>query len=212
MSNLPSVIESFLEQVTILRPDLPAADLDPADDDAGPWFIDFDLTGLYGQTGASVLTVEWRPQQGFGIFTGDRALFGERPTEVHRHPEFAARRIAQLLSTVHKVGDNADAQSAAPVLQSAWLRELRELHDLSQMEMAARMDVQQAAISRLERRAELKLTSVANYVKALGGTLRIHAHFEECDLPIAIGSESHGAKSATSGVNSGERRKKIEAG
>jgi transcriptional regulator with XRE-family HTH domain len=55
------------------------------------------------------------------------------------------------------------------------LAQLRETLQVSQEELAAKLKVTQAAISRLERRPNLLLESISNYVEALGGRLELHA-------------------------------------
>ncbi|MDQ0422997.1 putative transcriptional regulator/DNA-binding XRE family transcriptional regulator [Peteryoungia aggregata LMG 23059] len=57
------------------------------------------------------------------------------------------------------------------------LRRLRLLSGLTQAEMAARMNVQQAAISKLEKGGEVYLSTVQRYVEALGASLRVDAVF-----------------------------------
>ena len=55
------------------------------------------------------------------------------------------------------------------------LAELRETLQVSQEELAKKLKVTQAAISRLERRPNPLLESIANYIEALGGRLELHA-------------------------------------
>jgi DNA-binding transcriptional regulator YiaG len=55
------------------------------------------------------------------------------------------------------------------------LAELREALHLSQQELAGKLKVTQAAISRLERRPNVLIESIANYIEALGGRLELHA-------------------------------------
>jgi DNA-binding transcriptional regulator YiaG len=55
------------------------------------------------------------------------------------------------------------------------LSELREALQISQGDLAKKLRVTQAAISRLERRPNLLVESIANYVEALGGRLELHA-------------------------------------
>ena len=55
------------------------------------------------------------------------------------------------------------------------LAELREALQVSQGDSAKKLRVTQAAISRLERRPNLLVESIANYVEALGGRLELHA-------------------------------------
>ena len=62
-------------------------------------------------------------------------------------------------------------------LISAGLRlsELRQAQGLSQSEVASRLGVSQERISKLERAEDVKLSTLENYVNALGGQLSISA-------------------------------------
>ncbi len=64
---------------------------------------------------------------------------------------------------------------AARDLAEMELAELREALQLSQETLAQRLKVTQVAISRLERRPNVFLESIANYVEALGGRLELYA-------------------------------------
>ena len=64
------------------------------------------------------------------------------------------------------------------------LRRLRLLAGLTQDQIAARMDVQQAAISKIEKGGEIYLSTVQRYVEALGAYLRLNAHFPN-DAPFS---------------------------
>lgn len=57
------------------------------------------------------------------------------------------------------------------------LKKLRELAGLTQQEMATRLDIGQASISKIERRGDVHIHSLERYVAALGATLRIEATF-----------------------------------
>ena len=55
------------------------------------------------------------------------------------------------------------------------LVELREALQVSQEMLAKKLKVTQVAISRLERRPNVLVESIANYVEALGGKLELYA-------------------------------------
>ena len=57
------------------------------------------------------------------------------------------------------------------------LRELREAKKLTQEEMASRLRVEQAAISKLERRQDMYLSTLNKYVSGMGGKLEVTAVF-----------------------------------
>lgn len=53
------------------------------------------------------------------------------------------------------------------------LGHLRQRMAVSQQEMANRLEVSQPAISKLEQQADMQLSTLRNYVEALGGELEI---------------------------------------
>jgi transcriptional regulator with XRE-family HTH domain len=53
------------------------------------------------------------------------------------------------------------------------LRQLRQRLSVSQREMAERLEVSQPAISQLEQQRDMQLSTLRNYVAALGGELEI---------------------------------------
>ncbi|HEV8542595.1 MAG TPA: helix-turn-helix transcriptional regulator [Verrucomicrobiae bacterium] len=119
------------------------------------------------------LTLEYLAKTGFGIFRRN-AGFGEGPAEVYRTAELAADRVAQLIASGKKRRETLS------------LKDLRELYGCSQVQLADKIVVQQAAISRFEQRSEVKLGTLAAAVKALGGELEVRAHFRDCDVPISL--------------------------
>jgi len=74
----------------------------------------------------------------------------------------------------------ADTRTVGPEL-----RRLRLLADLTQEQIAQRMNVQQAAVSKIEKGGEVYLTTVQRYVEALGASLRLNAHFPS-DTPLSL--------------------------
>lgn len=118
-------------------------------------------------------TLEYRPGKGFGLFH-ENAGYGEGPTEIYRTPELATRRLAQLMSA-----RNSNASRLN-------LKGIRELYGQSQVTLAKKAGVKQPAISRFEKRGEVKLTTLAAAIKALGGKLEVRAHFEDADVPISL--------------------------
>lgn len=59
---------------------------------------------------------------------------------------------------------------AVGIILSSQLAHLREAVGLTQTELAERLDVKQAAISRLERRADMKVSNLIRYLEGLGGS------------------------------------------
>ena len=94
--------------------------------------------------------------------------------------------LAEELSALPKERqDSIAARSAQIRLEEITLRHLREKLGLSQSELAQRLDVQQPAISKLERRQNLELNTLRSVVNALGGTIEIIVRVPDKD-PILL--------------------------
>ena len=59
------------------------------------------------------------------------------------------------------------------------LTELRNALGVSQEELAQLMDKKQAAISRFERRSDMHISTLREFIAALGGRLQVIASFPE---------------------------------
>jgi len=66
------------------------------------------------------------------------------------------------------------------------LRELRHAAHKTQKTVARTLNMGQDGVSRLEKRSDLLLSTLRNYVEAVGGSLTLVAQFPEQE-PIAIG-------------------------
>lgn len=67
------------------------------------------------------------------------------------------------------------------------LAELREQRGVTQEQLAQAMEVKQPYVSKIERHGDLYLSTLTNYVTALGGELHLRAVFpdqEEVDLVV----------------------------
>jgi transcriptional regulator with XRE-family HTH domain len=56
---------------------------------------------------------------------------------------------------------------------------LREAREMTQVHLAKILGVNQAAVSKLERRADMYVSTLHSFVKAMGGELKITARFPE---------------------------------
>lgn len=66
------------------------------------------------------------------------------------------------------------------------LQELRQARALSQAELAEVLGLNQATISKLERRTDMYLSSLRRFVEAMGGELEISASFPEGRVRIRL--------------------------
>lgn len=76
------------------------------------------------------------------------------------------------------------ATKKEPVHVGRALGELRRARGLTQQEVASRLDTTQPEVSKLERRWDVRVSTLSAYVGALGGRLVISARLADGDTPI----------------------------
>ena len=163
--DLPAAIRQILEALETMHTGLDLR-CERGGDTSGDWWID-----VGHQRGS--FTVHWAPEFGFGLHpASDAAVFGELSTERYRDTVMLLRRVGQLL-------DEGE-------IGTVGLRDLREMQGLSQAELAARLGIQQAAISKVERRQDLHLDTLSAIIEALGGTLEMKAKFPGGEVPLRM--------------------------
>lgn len=69
--------------------------------------------------------------------------------------------------------------------QEMALQELRQALDLTQKELAEKLHVNQAAVSKFENQSDIYIGTLRKILAAMGGELRITAHFDEGDIQIS---------------------------
>lgn len=72
------------------------------------------------------------------------------------------------------------------------LYELRHAEAISQAELAGRLDVTQGAVSKLEHSEDVRISTLRQYLEALGARLELVAVFEDEErrVPIHLGKDS----------------------
>lgn len=86
-----------------------------------------------------------------------------------------------------KMSPEARARSEAKanqMIKEMALDELRVARQLTQEHLAKLLNVKQAAISKMERRTDMYVSTLQDMVKAMGGTLEIRAVFPEGQVRI----------------------------
>ncbi len=66
-----------------------------------------------------------------------------------------------------------------PSLRNSATAELRQAKALTQRKMAAKLGIGQEGVSRLEKRSDLLISTLRDYVEAMGGHLRLIADFPD---------------------------------
>lgn len=138
------------------------ASLDRPRKKTGTWWLSLEHAG-------HAVTIEWRPRRGFGIHCSSEPAPFTGPEEIYRTTEDASKRVLELLRT---------RQFARPP-RSVLLRDLREMAQLTQEELAERLGVGQAAVSKMERRKDITLAALRKWIQSMGGDLEILAKFPD---------------------------------
>ena len=76
------------------------------------------------------------------------------------------------------------------------LPEIRKDRQFAQKTVAEKLGVNQAEVSKLERRPDMYVSTLKNYVEALGGQLELYARFPDSE-PIKITQFQHDLSEAT---------------
>lgn len=171
VSVTPEQIRVFVEALSSKLPTC-SIKLDEPLDPKGEWFIDISC-------GEFRPNIAWRPLFGFGFFTAETG-FGDLPNEVFRKPELAVLRVQQL----HEQWKSTQRMSPASLAQ------LRQLTGTAQSRLATSLSLNQPAVSRFEKRDDVKVSTLNAYVEAMGGRLEMRVHFDDLDVSIELPSHA----------------------
>jgi transcriptional regulator with XRE-family HTH domain len=86
-----------------------------------------------------------------------------------------------------KMSPESQARSAArteSMLVEMQLQTLRKSRNVTQVVLAQSMRVEQAAVSKVEHRDDMYVSTLRDYIEALGGTLKLVASFPEGDIQV----------------------------
>lgn len=99
------------------------------------------------------------------------------------------RKFSELTKKM-SAKDRAEIRSrSAKLLAELPLEKLRSARELTQTDMAELLGVNQSAVSKIEKRSDMYLSTLRSYVSAMGGTLQIQAVFPEGAVGIDVLNE-----------------------
>jgi DNA-binding XRE family transcriptional regulator len=101
------------------------------------------------------------------------------------------RRVLDTRLAEHPDGDTIRERNRVELNEeldahAVSLAELRKARALTQVQIAENLDVSQAQVSRIEKQADLYLSTLARYIEATGGRLEINAIFDTQHVSIAL--------------------------
>jgi predicted transcriptional regulator len=96
-----------------------------------------------------------------------------------------ARKFAELEAKMSPESRKRSDALYAKLLAEMPLHELRQAKALSQVKLAESLQVNQAAISKMEHRTDMYISTLRDYIQAMGGDLEIVAKFPEGSVKIS---------------------------
>ena len=97
-----------------------------------------------------------------------------------------ARSLQDKLATLDPAR-RARIEAEAERLHTEYLtlQELRKARELTQVQLAETLGIQQATVAKYERQSDLLLSTLTSYVRAMGGSLKLMVEFPGKE-PVAL--------------------------
>jgi transcriptional regulator with XRE-family HTH domain len=94
------------------------------------------------------------------------------------------RNFRELLDAIPAERRSKVDQRVRETIAAMPLDELRRARQMTQTRLAESLGVNQGEVSKIEHRTDLYLSTLTEYVEALGGTLEIRAVFSDREVRI----------------------------
>jgi DNA-binding XRE family transcriptional regulator len=90
-----------------------------------------------------------------------------------------AKKFSELRAKMSKAALAEADREYRRLVEEMPLQKLRAARDLTQESLAKVLDVKQSEISKIEKRTDMYVSTLASYVTAMGGTLEVMATFPD---------------------------------
>jgi len=95
------------------------------------------------------------------------------------------RKFKELVAEMPEEAQREVAKRIRQTLASMPLDELRRARQMTQTKLAESLGVNQSEVSKIEHRTDVYISTLAEYVEALGGRLEIRAVFRDREMRIS---------------------------
>ena len=103
---------------------------------------------------------------------------------IERRGAYMSKPFSELRKNMPPERQRHIAAKTEKLKQEMALQELRQALLLTQKELAEKLQVNQAAISKFENQSDIYIGTLRKILLAMGGDLKIIAHFDEGDVLI----------------------------
>lgn len=98
------------------------------------------------------------------------------------------KRLEQIMAKFSaEEQEQIQAKADELIAEEMTLRQLRKAYQLTQVDLAKQLGVRQDTVSKLEQRTDLLLSTLTNYIQAMGGDLKLVAEFPDRQAVIVTG-------------------------
>lgn len=104
-----------------------------------------------------------------------------------------AKKFAELEAKMSPASRSRSDALYEKLVAEMPLHELRQAKALSQVKLAKALHINQAAVSKMENRADMYISTLRDYIRAMGGDLEIVARFPDGAVRIQNFAE-HGVR------------------
>ena len=98
--------------------------------------------------------------------------------------DVVAHKWRDIRRTVSPEQEEETRQYVKPVVEAVTLNQLREARSMTQVTLAKVLNVNQGAVSRMERRTDMYVSTLRTFIQAMGGQLQVKAVFPEGEVEI----------------------------
>jgi len=95
-----------------------------------------------------------------------------------------ARKWREIRGTFSPEVEARIAHEVKDAARVMTLYQLREARSLTQVNLAKVLEVNQGAVSRMEKRTDMYVSTLRSYIQAMGGQLQVKAIFPEGEVEI----------------------------
>lgn len=95
-----------------------------------------------------------------------------------------AKKFSTLRAQMSSESQARAAARAEAMLLEMQLQDIRKSRNVTQVELAQVLNVEQAAISKLENREDMYVSTLREYIRALGGELQLVAKFPDAEIKV----------------------------
>jgi transcriptional regulator with XRE-family HTH domain len=95
-----------------------------------------------------------------------------------------AKKFSELRAKMSPEAQQRAKEKTKQMLAAMALDELREAREFTQVSLAEILGINQAAVSKLENRVDMYMSTLRRFVEAMGGQLVVSARFPDGEVRI----------------------------